>query len=160
MAGRRESSVGALQDAIFAREGFRVEFTPLGDRPPTTLPTYAFSEMAPQGWKLTDWKRVRLAPYVPFFSRVTVYRGDGTPVPRDIRLGHLRDGYYEAAHGTLSPDPDLAEQPPAVEPEVPSTPAPKVKAPSVRERSVADLGKHEARKTKTAVSRRTSRRIR
>ena len=104
MAGHRGSSVTELQDAIFAREGFRVEFAPLEGRTPASLPPYEFNEMAPQRWKISDWQRVRLAAYVPFFSGVKVYRGDGKPVARDMQLGNLRDGYYEAAHGTLSPD--------------------------------------------------------
>lgn len=30
---------------------------------------------------------------------VTVYRGDGEPVQRDLQLGNLRDGYYEVEYG-------------------------------------------------------------
>jgi hypothetical protein len=33
-----------------------------------------------------------------------VFRGDDTPLARDVKLGHLRDSYYEAAYGTLSPE--------------------------------------------------------
>jgi hypothetical protein len=64
LAGRRGNSVTELQDAIRAREGFRVEFTPLAGRSSEALPPYAFNEMAPQHWKVSDWKRVRLAGYV------------------------------------------------------------------------------------------------
>lgn len=34
---------------------------------------------------------------------VTIYRGDGEPIPRDLQLGNLRDTYYEDAYGSLEP---------------------------------------------------------
>ena len=34
---------------------------------------------------------------------VTIYRGDGEPIPRDLQLGNLRDSYYEDAYGSLEP---------------------------------------------------------
>jgi hypothetical protein len=105
MATRRTAlTVTQLQEQIFAREGFRVSFERLG-KSDAPLPPYAYPVMAPTGWKVSDWQRVRLAPYVLLFRGVTVYRGDDTPIPRDVKLGHLRDSYYEATYGTLEPEP-------------------------------------------------------
>ena len=106
--GRSGLSITELQEQIFQREGFRVSFERFGatDAP---LPPYEYPVMAPQGWKVSDWQRVRLGPYVLLFRGLTVYRGDDTPLPRDVKLGHLRDSYYQATYGTLSPDaPDDA----------------------------------------------------
>jgi len=109
MATRRTGpSITELQEQIFQREGFRVSFERFGAAD-AALPAYEYAVMAPQGWKVSDWQRVRLAPYVLLFRGVTVYRGDDTPLPRDVKLGHLRDSYYQATYGTLSPDsPDAA----------------------------------------------------
>jgi hypothetical protein len=104
MATRRSGlSITELQEQIFQREGFRVSFERFGAAD-AELPPYEYAVMAPQGWKVSDWQRVRLAPYVLLFRGLTVYRGDDTPLPRDVKLGHLRDSYYQAAYGTLSPD--------------------------------------------------------
>jgi hypothetical protein len=106
MASRRSGlSITELQEQIFQREGFRVSFSRLGASH-DELPPYAYPVMAPQGWSVSDWKRVRLAPYVLFFRDVTVYRGDETPIARDMKLGHLRDTYYKAEHGSLDPAPE------------------------------------------------------
>ena len=101
--GRAGLSITELQEQIFQREGFRVSFERFGaaDVP---LPPYDYPVMAPTGWKVSDWQRVRLAPYVLLFRGVTVYRGDDTPLARDVKLGNLRDSYYEAQYGTLAPD--------------------------------------------------------
>lgn len=105
MATRRAGlTVTQLQEQIFAREGFRVSFERLGESD-APLPPYDYPVMAPTGWKVSDWQRVRLAPYVLLFRGVTVYRGDDTPIPRDLKLGNLRDSYYEAMYGTLEPEP-------------------------------------------------------
>jgi hypothetical protein len=61
--------------------------------------------MAPNGWRVSDWKRIRLAPYVLLFRDVKVFRGDGAPLARDVKLGHLRDTYYQEQYGTLAPEP-------------------------------------------------------
>ena len=104
MATRRTGlTVTQLQEQIFAREGFRVSFERLG-KSDAPLPPYDYPVMAPTGWKVSDWQRVRLAPYVLLFRGVTVFRGDDTPIPRDVKLGHLRDSYYEATYGTLEPE--------------------------------------------------------
>ncbi len=89
-----------VEKAILEREGFRVEFELFeGKRQP--LPPYEYAAMAPQRWKISDWKNARLSAYRLLVKGVTVYRGDGNPVPRDLQLGNLRDTYYEAAYGSL-----------------------------------------------------------
>jgi hypothetical protein len=98
-------TVSELQEQIFQREGFRVSFERLGASK-AELPPYAYPVMAPNGWHVSDWRRIRLAPYILVFRDVKVYRGDDTPIARDMKLGNLRDSYYEAAYGTLSPDTD------------------------------------------------------
>jgi hypothetical protein len=60
--------------------------------------------MAPSKWKISDWKRVRLAPYIAIFRKVDVYRGDDTIVKTDMRLVNLRDSYYLARFGSLDPE--------------------------------------------------------
>jgi len=59
--------------------------------------------MAPQRWKISDWKNARLAAYRLLVKGATIYRGDGEPIPRDLQLGNLRDTYYEDAYGSLEP---------------------------------------------------------
>ncbi len=98
-----------VEKAIFEREGFRVELEPFeGKRP--ALPPYEFSVMAPQRWKVSDWKNERLAAYRLLVKGATVYRGDGTPIPRDVQLGNLRDTYYEAAYGASPPPADAGDE--------------------------------------------------
>ena len=89
-----------IEDAIFALEGFRVEFD-LFD-PKRSLPEYRWTVMAPQRWKISDWKNERLADYRMLAMGLTVYRGDGSGVPRDLQLGNLRDSYYEAEYGPIA----------------------------------------------------------
>ena len=103
MAKSTRLSITELQEQIFQREGFRVSFERLGAAK-DELPPYDFAVMAPQGWSVSDWKRIRLARYVLLFRGVTVYRGDDEPIARDMKLGHLRDSYYKAQYGTLSAD--------------------------------------------------------
>lgn len=104
MVARRPGlTITELQQQIFDREGFRVSFERLGAAK-DELPPYDFAVMAPTAWKVSDWQRIRLARYVLLFRGVTVYRGDDTPLARDVKLGHLRDSYYEAQYGTLSPE--------------------------------------------------------
>lgn len=93
-----------VEDAIFALEGFRVEFD-LFD-PKRSLPEYEGRVMAPQRWKISDWKNERLSAYRTLAKGVTVYRGDGSKVPRDMQLGNLRDSYYEAEFGPIAPAKD------------------------------------------------------
>jgi hypothetical protein len=47
--------------------------------------------MAPNGWHVSDWRRVRLQPYIVLFKDVFVYRGDSARIGSDLKLGHLRD---------------------------------------------------------------------
>jgi hypothetical protein len=60
--------------------------------------------MAPNGWHVSDWRRVRLQPHIVLFQDVFVYRGDGARIGSDLKLGHLRDTYYAAQYGTLAPE--------------------------------------------------------
>jgi hypothetical protein len=106
VARRSGLSITQLQEQIFQREGFRVSFERLGAAK-DELPAYEFPVMAPQNWKVSDWQRLRLGAYVLLFRSVTVYRGDDEPLPRDMKLGNLRDTYYAAQYGTLA-----AEGPP------------------------------------------------
>lgn len=89
-----------VEDAIFEREGFKVDLEPFEGKK-TSLPAYEWSVMAPQRWKVSDWKNARLEPYRLLVKGATIYRGDGTPVPRDMQLGNLRDTYYEAEYGPI-----------------------------------------------------------
>lgn len=91
-----------VEKAIFEREGFRVELDLFEGRRPA-LPPYEYSVMAPQRWKVSDWKNERLEAYRLLVKGATIYRGDGTPIPRDMQLGNLRDTYYEAAYGPVRP---------------------------------------------------------
>ncbi|MGA7202304.1 MAG: hypothetical protein WBX26_10775 [Candidatus Cybelea sp.] len=59
--------------------------------------------MAPQRWKVSDWKNARLAAYRLLVKGVTICWGDDEPIPRDLQLGNLRDTYYEDAYGSLAP---------------------------------------------------------
>jgi hypothetical protein len=95
-------SITELQNQIAAVEGFRVTFSRLGAAKLPIEP-YAFDVMSPSKWRISDWKRVRLAAYIAIFKSVDVYRGDDTVVKSDIRLVTLRDSYYEAKYGTLEP---------------------------------------------------------
>jgi len=67
--------------------------------------------MAPQRWKISDWKNARLAPYRLLVKAASVYRGNGEPAATDLQLGRLRDTYYEAEHGSLHP-PQAQLEPP------------------------------------------------
>jgi len=91
-----------IQKAIFALEGFRVEFELFEGRR-QSLPPYEYPVMAPQRWKVSDWKNARLDAYRLLVKGATLYRGDGKPIPRDLQLGNLRDSYYEAEYGSLEP---------------------------------------------------------
>lgn len=67
------------------------------------LPPYDYPAMTPQRWKVSDWKNARLDAYRLLAKGITVYRGDGEPINRDVQLGNLRDTYYESAYGSLEP---------------------------------------------------------
>lgn len=91
-----------VEGTILDREGFRVELEPF-DQKLKALPAYDFPVMAPQRWKVSDWKNARLNAYRLLVKNVTVFRGDGEPISRDLQLGNLRDSYYEDAYGSLDP---------------------------------------------------------
>ena len=96
------ASKAQVEEAIRKREGFRVELELFDGKRPA-LPPYEYAVMAPHRWKVSDWKNARLAEYRLLVKGVTVYRGDGSPIPRDMQLGNLRDTYYEAEYGSLEP---------------------------------------------------------
>ena len=91
-----------VERQIFEREGFRVELE-LFETKRQTLPSYEYEVMAPQRWKVSDWKNARLEGYRLLVKGATVYRGDGSPISRDLQLGNLRDTYYEREYGSLEP---------------------------------------------------------
>jgi hypothetical protein len=88
-----------VEEAIFELEGFRVELQLLDGK--KSLPAYEWRVMAPQRWKISDWKNERLEAYRMLARGAAVYRGDGSPVSRDMQLGNLRDTYYEAEYGPI-----------------------------------------------------------
>jgi hypothetical protein len=98
-----------VERAILDREGFRVELEAFAEKR-QALPAYDYRVMAPQRWKVSDWKNARLAEYRLLLKGATVYRGDGTPLPRDSQLGNLRDSYYEAEYGSLQPPGETHEK--------------------------------------------------
>jgi hypothetical protein len=104
-------TVADLQKQIASVEGFQISFERLGGGDDAPIEPYPFDIMAPSKWRISDWKRVRLAPYIGVFKSVQVYRGDETLVKSDIKLVGLRDSYYEARYGTLEPEerPALTE---------------------------------------------------
>jgi hypothetical protein len=94
-------TVVQVEEQIYACEGFRVRLTPL--KPSAKLlPAYDFLVMAPQSWRISEWKTVRLRGYLTVVRSVLVLRGDESPVKTDLRLGNLRDSYYQAKYGTLA----------------------------------------------------------
>jgi hypothetical protein len=90
-----------LEEQIYACEGFRVRLTPLKPNE-KKLPSYDFLVMAPQKWRISDWKIVRLRAFIPFVREVVVLRGDEKPAKTDIQLGALRDSYYQAKYRSLA----------------------------------------------------------
>jgi len=90
-----------LEEQIYACEGFRVKITLLKPAE-KKLPSYDFLVMAPQKWRISDWKIVRLRAFIPFVREIVVVRGDGRPAKTDIQLGALRDSYYQAKYGSLA----------------------------------------------------------
>jgi hypothetical protein len=87
-----------VEDDIRRIEGFRVELEPFEGKKPA-LPAYDYTAMAPQRWKISDWKNQRLERYRLLLKSAKVFRGDGIAAERDLQLGNLRDTYYEAEYG-------------------------------------------------------------
>ncbi len=99
-------TIAQVEEQILVVEGFRVQLTPLVAKT-KSLPSYDFTVMAPQRWRLSDWKNVRLGLYVTLLRQAIVMRGDGSPVKGDLQLGAVRDSYYAKQYGTTSP-PDAS----------------------------------------------------
>jgi hypothetical protein len=98
------ATIAAVEKQIFDREGFRVKLLPLTDKV-KAVPAYDYPVMAPQRWKISDWKTERLSQYIELLKGITVFGGDGQPVKRDFQLGNLRDSYYQAEYGKLTTKP-------------------------------------------------------
>lgn len=100
------ATIKQVEEAIFAREGFRVTIEPLNAKSKVNLPAYDPPYMAYNKWKLTDWKQHRLAPYIPFLKSVTVLKPDGKKTTSDMQIGNLRNAYFQAlCQPELGPDP-------------------------------------------------------
>ncbi len=102
------ASKAQVERSILEREGFRVEFELFGGKA-ASLPPYEYAVMAPQRWKVSDWKNARLVAYRLLVKGITIYGGDGKPIPRDLQLGNLRDSYYKGTYGSLDPSPADAD---------------------------------------------------
>ena len=98
------ATIAAVEKQIQEREGFRVRLTPLNEKT-KSIPDYHYTVMAPQRWKISEWKTERLGEYISLIRELTIFRGDGEPVKRDMQLGNLRDSYYQAEYGTLTKKP-------------------------------------------------------
>jgi hypothetical protein len=101
-----------LEEQIFTCEGFRVRLTPLIAKT-KSFPSYDYLVMAPQRWRVSDWKNVRLAPYVTLVRDAVVLDGTDAPLKRDAQLGHVRDSYYAAKYGSLAAEIPEPPAPPA-----------------------------------------------
>jgi hypothetical protein len=97
-------SLKQIEQQVFAREGFRVSLEPL-DPKTKSYPAYEYSVMASNKWRISDWKTVRMAPYIALLRGLVAYRGDGKAVKTDMRLGNLRDTYFDAEYGDPEPAP-------------------------------------------------------
>jgi hypothetical protein len=95
-------TLAQVEEQIYVVEGFRVRLEPLLAKT-KALPGYDFTVMAPQKWRITDWKTARLGAYLTLLRGITVLRGDGSPLKSDLQLGNLRDTYYEATYGSAKP---------------------------------------------------------
>jgi hypothetical protein len=93
-------TIAQVEEQIFVVEGFRAKLTPLLAKT-KSLPGYDYTLMAPQRWRVSDWKTARLAAYVTLLKAAVVMRGDGTPLKGDLQLGRIRDSYYEAKYGPI-----------------------------------------------------------
>jgi hypothetical protein len=91
-------SLKQVEQQILTREGFRVSLVPL-DPKTKSFPAYEYPVMASNKWRVSDWKTVRMGPYIALLRGVTVYRGGGQAVKTDMRLGNLRDTYFDAEYG-------------------------------------------------------------
>jgi hypothetical protein len=95
-------SIAQVEEQILVIEGFRVKLVPLVPKT-KSYPSYDFTVMAPQRWRVSDWKNSRLTAYLALVKSATVLRGDGSAVKGDLQLGKIRDSYYEATYGSTEP---------------------------------------------------------
>jgi hypothetical protein len=95
-------TLAQVEEQILVVEGFRVRLTPLIAKT-KSFPSYDFMVMAPQRWRLSDWKAARLAAYLTSIRSVVILRGDGSPAKGDVQLGSVRDSYYANQYGTTAP---------------------------------------------------------
>jgi hypothetical protein len=95
-------TLAQVEEQILVVEGFRVRLTPLIAKT-KSFPSYDFMVMAPQRWRLSDWKAARLAAYLTSIRSIVISRGDGSPVKGDPQLGNVRDSYYANEYGTTAP---------------------------------------------------------
>jgi hypothetical protein len=101
------ATIKQVEDAIFKREGFRVKLTPLGLK--AALPPYEHEYMCSNRWTVSEWQSVRLAPYVSLLRSAEVLRGDGKRSTTTMRLGNLRDTYFNAFCGDELAELDRAD---------------------------------------------------
>jgi hypothetical protein len=99
------ATIAAVEKRIQQCEGFRVRLTPLHVKT-KSIPDYGHTVMAPQRWKISEWKNERLADYISLIREVTIFRGNGDVVRGDLQLGNLRDSYYQAEYGVLTTKPN------------------------------------------------------
>jgi len=95
-------TLAQTEEQILVVEGFRVRLTPLLAKT-KSVPSYDFTVMAPQRWRVSDWRSARFTAYLALLRAVVVLRGDGTPVKGDLQLGNIRDSYYAQQYGTIAP---------------------------------------------------------
>ena len=92
-------TIAQVEEQIFVVEGFRIKLEALLAKT-KILPSYDFTLMAPQRWRVSDWKSARLTAYLALVRSATVLRPDGSPLRGDLQLGNVRDSYYEATYGS------------------------------------------------------------
>lgn len=95
-------TIAQVEEQILVVEGFRVRLTPLQAKT-KSFPSYDYTVMAPQRWRLSDWKAARLGAYVTVVRSIVILRGDGSPAKPDVRLGAVRDSYYAHRYGSVEP---------------------------------------------------------
>jgi hypothetical protein len=98
----RVPTIAQVEEQILVVEGFRVRLTPLLAKT-KSFPSYEYLVMAPQRWRISDWKAARLGAYLTVIRSIVILRGDGSPVKPDLQLGNLRDSYYADRYGTTTP---------------------------------------------------------
>ena len=103
-------TVTELQNQIASVEGFRISFERFGAAD-TLIEPYPYDVMAPSKWRISDWKRVRLAAYIGTFKAVVVFQGDDTAVKSDMSFRYLRGIRTIRRLRTLDPEerPILSE---------------------------------------------------